>query len=182
MALIERIEKTTETTSWQDAIPLSYRYTAGRAGQRFFSHIEKKGQLLGARCEACGVTYVPPSIYCERCLARIEDCFVELEPRGTVHAVTVCHEGYVDTFNGGCDAIEEKFSAISLGETVCGEGGVYLAGGIPRRILPALERDEFLGAFRRKGRLSDLLEQIPVHVILNPKVSLLGAAYCGIES
>ena len=60
-------------------------------------------------------------------------------------------------------------------------GGVYLGGGIPRRILPALEHERFMEAFRRKGRLSDLLACIPVHVILNPKVALLGAACHGLE-
>jgi glucokinase len=59
-------------------------------------------------------------------------------------------------------------------------GGVYLGGGIPPRILPALERERFMEAFRRKGRMSDLLARMPVHVILNPKVALLGAACHGL--
>jgi hypothetical protein len=45
---------------------------------------------------------------------------------------------------------------------------------------PAGER--FLNAFRRKGRMSALLMAVPVHVILNPKVALLGAAYHGLET
>jgi len=36
-------------------------------------------------------------------------------------------------------------------------------------------------AFRNKGRLSDLLARLPVHVILNSKVALLGAACHGLE-
>jgi glucokinase len=59
-------------------------------------------------------------------------------------------------------------------------GGVYLGGGIPPRILPALEQDRFMEAFRRKGRMSGLLARVPVHVILNPKVALLGAACHGL--
>jgi glucokinase len=59
-------------------------------------------------------------------------------------------------------------------------GGVYLGGGIPPRILPALEQERFMEAFRRKGRMSDLLARMPVHVILNPKVALLGAACHGL--
>ena len=61
-------------------------------------------------------------------------------------------------------------------------GGIYLGGGIPPRILPALRGERFLTAFRSKGRMSTLLENVPVHVILNPKVALLGAAYHGLES
>jgi glucokinase len=63
---------------------------------------------------------------------------------------------------------------------VLATGGVYLGGGIPPRILTALEKGGFMEAFQRKGRLSDLLARIPVHVILNPKVALLGAACHGL--
>jgi len=34
-------------------------------------------------------------------------------------------------------------------------------------------------AFRRKGRMSGLMEGIPVHVIMNPKAALPGAACHG---
>jgi len=59
---------------------------------------------------------------------------------------------------------------------VMASGGVYLGGGIPPRILPALQKGPFMDAFRRKGRMSELMERIPVHVIMNPKAALLGAA------
>ena len=66
--------------------------------------------------------------------------------------------------------------AGNLALKVLATGGVYLGGGIPPRILPALEERRFLDAFQAKGRMSDLMERMPVHVILNPKVALLGAA------
>lgn len=55
-------------------------------------------------------------------------------------------------------------------------GGVFLGGGIPPRILPALESGPFMQAFTRKGRMSELMKKIPVHVILNPRAALVGAA------
>jgi glucokinase len=55
-------------------------------------------------------------------------------------------------------------------------GGVVLAGGIAPHLMPALGDGTFLAAFRDKGRLSALLDTIPVHVALNPKTALLGAA------
>jgi glucokinase len=58
-------------------------------------------------------------------------------------------------------------------------GGVYLAGGIPPRILPALDSDRFMEAFRRKGRFADLLGRIPVHVIVGD-AALLGVASYGL--
>ena len=71
--------------------------------------------------------------------------------------------------------------AGNLALKVLASGGVYLGGGIPPRILPALQQEWFMEAFRRKGRMSDLLARVPVHVILNPKVALLGAACYGLE-
>ncbi len=94
MALVQRIDNTTEATNWTGAIPLNYRYTAGRAGQKFLMHLKEKGELLATTCKDCGVTYVPPMIFCERCLARIEDTYTPLPARGTVHTFTVCHEDY----------------------------------------------------------------------------------------
>jgi glucokinase len=60
-------------------------------------------------------------------------------------------------------------------------GGVYLGGGIPPRIVPALEQERFLKAFQHKGRFAALMADIPVHIILNPKIALLGAACRGLE-
>ena len=87
-----------------------------------------------------------------------------------------------------CQATLDFFVSIlgseagNLALKMLATGGIYLGGGIPPRILPALKDKRFLEAFRNKGRMSALLENVPVHVILNPKVALLGAAYCGLES
>jgi glucokinase len=64
---------------------------------------------------------------------------------------------------------------------VLAAGGVFLGGGIPPRISSFLQDDIFMQAFLNKGRFSTLLARVPVHVILNPKVALLGAAYHGFE-
>jgi glucokinase len=55
-------------------------------------------------------------------------------------------------------------------------GGVYLGGGIPPKILPALEGRTFLDAFRAKAPMEHLVAAIPVHVIVHPNPALLGAA------
>ncbi|HQE99677.1 MAG TPA: glucokinase [Anaerolineae bacterium] len=86
-----------------------------------------------------------------------------------------------------CQATLEMFVAIlgaeagNLALKVLSTGGVYLAGGIPPRILPALERESFMDAFLRKGRLSHLLAPMPVRVVLNSKAALLGAVHYGLE-
>jgi len=64
---------------------------------------------------------------------------------------------------------------------VLATGGVYLGGGIPLRILNSFEQPRFLDAFQSKGRLERLLRDMPIHIITNPKVGLMGAAYRGME-
>jgi glucokinase len=57
-------------------------------------------------------------------------------------------------------------------------GGLFVGGGIAPKIRTALQQPAFRQAFLDKGRLRDLLEGIPVQVILNEKTGLLGAARC----
>ncbi|UCG65023.1 MAG: glucokinase [Deltaproteobacteria bacterium] len=71
--------------------------------------------------------------------------------------------------------------AGNLALKVLATGGVYLAGGIPPRIIPALESKRFIESFSRKGRFSELVARLPVHVIMNPKIALIGAAFHGLE-
>jgi glucokinase len=70
--------------------------------------------------------------------------------------------------------------AGNLALTVLATGGVYLAGGIPPRLLPLLEDGRFMAAFVKKGRLSDLLKDIPVQVIVS-RAALLGAVLYGFD-
>lgn len=55
-------------------------------------------------------------------------------------------------------------------------GGVYVAGGIAPKLRERLADGRFLAAFRAKGRLSPLLRDIPVKLVLNERTALLGAA------
>ena len=55
-------------------------------------------------------------------------------------------------------------------------GGVFIGGGIAPRIASWLERPVFVDAFLGKGRLRPLLEAMPVHIVMNDRTALLGAA------
>ncbi len=72
--------------------------------------------------------------------------------------------------------------AGNLALKVFATGGLYLGGGIPPRILPRLKRRDFLDAICFKGRFRDWVARIPVHVILDPKAALHGAAWHAIET
>ncbi len=67
-------------------------------------------------------------------------------------------------------------AASNLALTVLATGGVYVTGGIAPRIVQRLASGGFMDAFRRKGRLSDVVERIPVRVVLTSDVALYGAA------
>jgi len=60
-------------------------------------------------------------------------------------------------------------------------GGLYVAGGIAAKNLPLFESGCFLSALTEKGRMSSLLEMMPVHIVLNPQVGLIGAALCAAQ-
>jgi glucokinase len=85
-----------------------------------------------------------------------------------------------------CSATMEMFVDIlgaeagNLALKVLATGGVYLAGGIPKRIVPLLAGPRFLEAFRAKGRMEHVLGAIPVHVVLE-QTALLGAASLGLQ-
>ena len=62
------------------------------------------------------------------------------------------------------------------------QGGVYLAGGIAPKLLGLLQNGAFLAGFRSKGRFSDWMAQVPVHVVLDPDVGLKGAALAALRA
>lgn len=72
--------------------------------------------------------------------------------------------------------------AGNLALKVLSTGGLYIGGGIPPRILPVLQQQDFMGAFLNKGRFTEMLERMPVNIILNPKAALLGAAAYGLAA
>ncbi len=59
---------------------------------------------------------------------------------------------------------------------VLATGGMYLGGGIAPKIVKTMRSGAFMQAFTDKGRLSDLLTQTPVHIILESRAALMGAA------
>jgi glucokinase len=86
-----------------------------------------------------------------------------------------------------CRATIETFVSILASEAsnvvlrVLATGGIYLAGGISLHILRVLEEPRFMESFTRKGRFAQLMERIPVHVILT-RAALVGTAAYGLES
>lgn len=57
-------------------------------------------------------------------------------------------------------------------------GGLYVGGGIAPKIVSRLQNGAFREAFIAKGRMSSLLEAIPIRVIMEPRTALFGAGRC----
>ena len=92
MALRERLSLPGEAKTWPGELPVQSLYTAGTAGDRFLKTLKEKGQFTGAACKACNEVYVPPKLYCEKCMAELKD-WVKVGPAGIVESWTELHVG-----------------------------------------------------------------------------------------
>jgi len=82
-----------------------------------------------------------------------------------------------------CEKTLDVFTSIygaaagNLALQVMATAGIYIGGGIAPKIISKLKQGTFMKAFRDKGRLSVIVERIPVKVIMNDRAALLGAAF-----
>ncbi len=77
---------------WPGSIPVSHRYTAGLAGERFFRALAERGVFLATRCRTCSVVHCPATAFCERCLAALDE-EVEVGPAGRLASFTCVRVG-----------------------------------------------------------------------------------------
>lgn len=77
--------------AWRGDLPVTSRYTAGLGGEKFFRAIKDEGKILGTTCLVCDITYVPGRVFCERCMAELDD-WVDMGTQGEVFAFTVLYE------------------------------------------------------------------------------------------
>ena len=81
-----------------------------------------------------------------------------------------------------CEEVLDLFVTVlgaesgNLGLRSVATAGIYLGGGIPRQILTALKSRSFLDAFKTKFPMQELVEKMPISVILERDATLLGAA------
>lgn len=78
------------------------------------------------------------------------------------------------TFDVFVDAYGAEAGNLAL--KVLASGGVFLAGGIAAKNVGRFRDGRFLAAYGAKGRQSGLVTQWPVHLIVNDRVGLIGAA------
>lgn len=96
-------------------------------------------------------------------------------------AMTISHIG-MNAKAAICERTLDIFVSVygaeagNLALKLLATGGVFVSGGIAARILPRLQRPEFMQAFVSKGRMQSLMERIPIKVINNDQVGVIGAA------
>jgi len=101
------------------------------------------------------------------------------DPAAVISHAALKHEDLI------CAETMELFVRYFATEASClvlklmATGGLFLAGGIPPKILPLLQTDNWTNNFDNNGRMHELSDKVPVHVVLNDKMALMGAAYYG---
>ncbi len=99
-----------------------------------------------------------------------EDPAAAIATAGLKRSSPICNEA-LDLFASILGA-----EAGNLALKMMAFGGIYLGGGIPPKIVEKLEEGKFYTSFLNKGRLSYLLEKIPINVILDEYAALKGCA------
>lgn len=97
------------TEKVEGGIPVNFVYTAGLAGEEFLRGL-KKGKILGNKCK-CGLSYIPPRLFCEDCFSRIEKNF-ESQPIGKVFSFSVVNVNF-----DGAKTASETIALIELGDS-----------------------------------------------------------------
>jgi glucokinase len=102
------------------------------------------------------------------------------------YAAAISEEAEHDSLSLGAHALE-LFASIygaragNVALAFMATGGVYLGGGIAPKIAGTLANGAFMRAFLDKGRLSGLLRDVPVSIILDDRTALYGAARIAAE-
>lgn len=75
------MENQSQPIKLQGSIEISYEWSAGIAGSRFFQEIRDNKRIMGTKCPKCGRVLVPPRIFCEECFVDVEE-WVEVSSKG----------------------------------------------------------------------------------------------------
>lgn len=153
MTLLERDPKA--PSAWFGNLPVTSRYTFGIAGERFFRAIQQEGQIYGTHCPICELTYVPATLFCERCLSQLEE-WVNVGTVGEVHTFTLLHQNY----DGSPRDFPELIAFIALGDG----GIVHRLGGVdPEAVEIGMKVEAvFKDKEDREGSILDIVYFKPV--------------------
>lgn len=103
---------------------------------------------------------------------------IQLEEDLSIKIVTDAIKNKEETATKAVDAFVSIYGAEAgnLALRAKAISGVYVGGGIARTLFPDAKKKIFLQSFYDKGRLSYLMKKIPVSIVMNAEVGVLGAA------
>lgn len=111
----------------------------------------------------------------------------EVEKNKTIDPAAIISQAAFKQSDRLCEQTMEMFIEAYGAETgnlalkLLAYGGIYITGGIAAKILPLMQDGRFLKTFKHKGRVSSLIDEIPVHIVLNPHVGLVGSVLYGLQ-
>ena len=112
----------------------------------------------------------------------------EQESKKTIDPAAIISQAAFKQSDRLCEKTMEIFIEAYGAETgnlalkLLSYGGIYIAGGIAAKVLPLIQDGRFLNAFKHKGRVSTLIKEIPVHVVLNAQVGLVGSVLYALQN
>jgi uncharacterized protein len=152
MSLLE--QNPNSPTIWEGNLPVTSRYTFGLAGERFFRGIQA-GKILGTRCPNCEHTYVPAALFCERCLAELDE-WIDVGTTGRLHTFTLLYKNYDGS---------QRESPFITAMVKFGDGGLihYLEEVDIQKITIGMEVEAvFKPASERNGSILDIAYFRPI--------------------
>ena len=157
MAILEKVDKLHHAIAWHGDIPITSRYTAGIAGERFFREIKDNARIMGTQCPACGLLYVPATMFCERCFAELDE-WIEVPSVGHVFTFTVLFRDLDD------EPLDEPAVLAYVKLDGCDGGLIHYLGEIdPEELYVGLEVEAvFKDAAEREGSILDIRYFRPV--------------------
>ncbi len=151
MAITEKLTNTMKPTYWEGNIPVNFVYTYGHAGEKFFRTIMDKGTFLATYCAPCDVSFVPPKIYCDRCMAKI-DKYIDVGTMGFIESFTISFKN----MDGSSKSAPRILAMVRIDGT---DGGLihYIEGIDPEDVAIGIPVEAI---FKPKGKRTGGIEDI----------------------
>lgn len=149
--MADRVEKLKDADVfiYHGKIYIPNTYTAGAVGSRFLIELRDNRKIMGMRCTACDLVYVPARSVCKHCFAQL-DKWVEVSDRGTVQTYTVA---------GQANGVQPVDPPIVYGVILldgASTGLVHMISGVDLEKLAVGMRVKAVFAEKRVGSILDI--------------------------
>lgn len=169
---------------------VAYRVLPGEGGHADFApatpaQLEVSQWLMQqhGRCAAEFVVSGPGLVNLFRCLTALDGAGSAeqhhiMSATDPAAAIAAAAADAPDSLAGrAVDLFVEAYGALTgnLALTCLPLGGVYIAGGIAAKMVERLTDGRFIQAFNAKGKMASLMQRMPVKVVTNQAVGLIGS-------